>query len=164
MSIKNERATQILKQFTAEILRSSSAEILHLIKRDELSMPRMVTLMHLDKHGPTSISGISEQLSLSLGTTSHLVNQMVCKGFVTRTEDPNDRRLKLIALAERGHAFVDDVKQARITLLMQRMQTMPPELLAQALDVMELVTQHLQHVRTNETQSTTRAETKLGEE
>src|SRR4051812_588590 len=101
-TILSKKVSDVLSRFNAEMLRYSAADLLRLMQREELSMPRAVALKFLKCEGAASISDISDYLNLSLGNTSHIVDQLVCNGYVTRAEDANDRRLKLVALAPKG--------------------------------------------------------------
>lgn len=75
--------------------------------RDEgLSMPQMAALHFLHAEGPATISAVAAHLNLSLTATSHLVEQLVRHGLVTRTEDPSDRRRKRVAPTEQGERLV----------------------------------------------------------
>jgi len=138
-----KQVSDVLSRFNAEMLRYSAADLLRLMQREDLSMPRAVALKFLKCEGVASISDISNYLNLSLGNTSHIVDQLVCSGYVTRAEDANDRRLKLVALAPKGQAFVQEVEQVRIEELARRLQQLPTPLLETALRVISDVLDHL---------------------
>lgn len=75
--------------------------------RDEgLSMPQMAALHFLHAEGAATVSAVSTHLNLSLTATSHLVQQLVRHGLVTREEDPADRRRKRVAPTEQGERLV----------------------------------------------------------
>ncbi len=126
----------VLNRFTAEMFNYCIADLLRLLQREELSMPRAVALLFLKQTGSASISDISNYLNLSLGNTSHIVDQLVCGGYVTRAEDANDRRLKLVALTPKGRAFIAEVEQVRSEQMTMRLQQMPTPLLEAALTVL----------------------------
>lgn len=138
-----EEVSRVLGGFTAEVMKHSACDMLRLIQRESLSMSRMVTLNYLRRRGSASISDISQYLNLALGTTSHLVDQLVDAQFVTRSEDASDRRLKLIMLTERGRDFADEVERTRIEALARHLAAMPAPLLGQTLEVMTQVTEFL---------------------
>lgn len=140
----SKKVSDVLSRFNAEMLRYSAADLLRLMQREELSMPRAVALKFLNCEGTASISDISDYLNLSLGNTSHIVDQLVCSGYVTRAEDATDRRLKLVALAPKGQAFVQEVEQVRIEEMARRLQRLPAPLLETALGVLSEVLDHLQ--------------------
>ncbi|CAN5851268.1 hypothetical protein BH10CHL1_BH10CHL1_25120 [soil metagenome] len=140
----SQKASDLFSRFAAELGRYSAAELLRLMQREELSMPRAVALTCLAREGVMSISDISTYLNLSLGNTSHIVDQLVCSGYVTRTEDANDRRLKQVTLTTKGQAFVAEIEQVRIEEMARRLQHLPAPLLASALTVISEVLDHLQ--------------------
>lgn len=140
----SQKVSDVLSRFNAEMLQYSVADLLRLMQREELSMPRAVALLFLKQEGAASISDISNYLNLSLGNTSHIVDQLVCSGYVTRAEDANDRRLKLVALTAKGRAFIQEVEQVRIEEMARRLQQLPIPLLEAALAVISEVLDHLQ--------------------
>ncbi len=128
----------------SEMSRVSATDVLWLLQREGLSMSRALALMFLAHENMASISDISSYLNLSLGNTSHVVDQLVCGGYVTRTEDLNDRRLRQVTLTAKGHAFVQEVKQVRIRDLAQRLDCLPLALLQSADLVMSTMIEQLQ--------------------
>ncbi len=61
-------------------------------------MTQFSTLMTLHKQGTCAISEIAEELGVSTAAASQMVDRMVNDGMILRTEDPNDRRVKLVSL------------------------------------------------------------------
>lgn len=141
------RLSDVLSAFAGELMRYSMGDVLKLLRREDLSMPRLVALMYVDRRGAASISDINEYLNLSLGTTSHIVDQLVCGGYASRTEDPHDRRLKQIALTPTGQAFVEEVKRTRVAEMARRLEDLPPDTLERALAAMGDVVEHLRRAQ-----------------
>jgi DNA-binding MarR family transcriptional regulator len=135
--------SRVLSTFAAELTRSSVSGLLRLLRQAGLSMPRALTLLFLERQGEASISDISNYLNLALGTTSHIVDQLVCEGYVTRTEASTDRRQKVVQLTAKGTTFVEEVKLARIEELARRLEQMPAPLLSATLAVMAEVNTYL---------------------
>jgi DNA-binding MarR family transcriptional regulator len=128
---------EALGRLMGEIMQHSARDILCLLQREDLSMPRMTALMMLSRRGTASISDISKHLNLSLGATSHLVDKLVESGFVTRAEDPEDRRQKHVALTERGRAFAQEVRRVRVEEVTRRLEHLPAPLLASSLATLD---------------------------
>ncbi|GAC1519456.1 MAG: MarR family transcriptional regulator [Herpetosiphon sp.] len=139
-----DQLKHILCEFGAEVTRSSIGELMYIMKREEISMPQLVTLFYLRSLGTASISHIALHLSLSLGAASHLVERLVCNGFVSRTEDAADRRLKQVTLTAAGNHFLEEVRLARVDEVAHRLADMPQPLLENMLTVMQQVIAHLQ--------------------
>lgn len=125
-----------LAAFGKAIMRNTTDDMLQLMRREGLSMPRMAAVMFLSKRGVASIGDINEHLGLSLGTTSHIVDQLVEAGFVVRRECTDDRRQKLVTLAERGEAFVAEWHAARAADFSRQISGLPDPLLERLLDVL----------------------------
>ena len=135
--------SELLGMFMIEILRCDTADMLRLLKREDLSMPRIAALNIVEQHGAASISQICAYLGLSLGNTSILIDKLVCHGFVTRIEDVSDRRHKLVRLTEKGQALIQELRAARVNSVVQRMLLLPPDLLERVIDVLRDVTEQL---------------------
>ena len=138
--------TSLVGQFMAEVLRYDTDAILRLLQREDLSLARIGALNFVERRGSASISEISACLDLSLGNTSMLVDKLVCKGFVTRVEDASDRRHKVIRLTDKGQALITELRATRVNHVVQRMLLLPPDLLAQTIDVLRDVNAQLPHI------------------
>lgn len=74
----------------------------------------LVTLRRLDEPGGVSQRRLIRELNLTSGTVSVRVERLAERGFVTRTEDLQDRRNTLVALTQAGHELFDRVTPAHI--------------------------------------------------
>jgi len=135
--------SELLGRFMIEILRGDTAAMLRLLKREDLSMPRIAALNVVEQRGAASISEICAYLGLSLGNTSILIDKLVCHGFVTRIEDVSDRRHKLVRLTAKGQALIQELRAARVNSVVKRMLLLPPDLLDRVIDVLRDVTEQL---------------------
>jgi len=135
--------SELLGTLMIEILRGDTAAMLRLLKREDLSMPRIAALNVVERQGAASISEICAYLGLSLGNTSIIIDKLVCHGFVTRIEDASDRRHKLVRLTEKGQALIQELRAARVNSVVQRMRLLPPDLLDRVIDVLRDVTEQL---------------------
>jgi DNA-binding MarR family transcriptional regulator len=71
-----------------------------------LSMPQFSLLMRLYHGGGCEVHDIGTQFEVSAGAASQLVDRLVQGGLVVRSEDPQDRRVRQIALSDQGRAFI----------------------------------------------------------
>lgn len=127
---------QVLREFATELTKYSTGHMLRLMRRAELSMPQVATLIFLRKTGAVSLGDISEHLNLSLGATSHLVDRLVSSKLVSRVEDPRDRRQKQIALTDTGIVFVEEVHQVKVEEMALRIAKLPPALRERLIETM----------------------------
>ena len=77
------------------------------IKASGLSMPQFSILMQLYHRGPCGMSEISEGFGITPAAASQLVDKLVQSDLIARTEDPNDRRAKQIALTSQGKQLIE---------------------------------------------------------
>ena len=138
-----EQLSGLLSIFMTEILRYDTADMLRVLKREDLSMPRIAAMNIVEQQGAASISEICAYLNLSLGNTSILIDKLVCHDFVTRVEDASDRRHKLVRLTAKGQALIQELRAARVNSVVQRMLLLPPDLLERAIDVLRDITEQL---------------------
>ena len=85
----------------------------HYAKSTGLSMPQVSILMQLYHKGPCGMSEISERFDISAAAASQLVDKLVQAGYLQRTEDPSDRRAKLLALSATGSELIEKGNKER---------------------------------------------------
>lgn len=137
------RVGLLMKELMSTVIHQSAGEILAIMIEAGLSMPQMVTLCMLKRHGSHDISMIAAKLNLSLAATSHLVDRMVRQALVIRTEDANDRRHKQVVITTAGIDLLDRVVQARTREIAQNLAGLPPDLREQLEVVLAQVLDHL---------------------
>ena len=69
--------------------------------------PRHLALFAVLLDGPMSVNRLAETLDLAASTVSLVVGDLSRQGLLARTEDPADRRRKLISLAEPHRPAID---------------------------------------------------------
>lgn len=120
----------VVGRFAAELMNRSMGDVLQIMRRADLSLPRLVTLTYLSRQNGASISEIGDYLNLSLGATSHLIDQLVEHGYVTRFESLIDRRHKQVEITAKGRELVDEMRQARADEAARLLGELPAPLLA----------------------------------
>jgi DNA-binding MarR family transcriptional regulator len=93
-------------------------EVLRVIDESGLSFAQMKVLVELqmpdDEHTVTSLA---EDLGISTASASRAADGMVRKKLATRVEDPDDRRVKRLALTAKGRRLADRIISARLASL-----------------------------------------------
>jgi DNA-binding MarR family transcriptional regulator len=78
-----------------------------------LSFSQMSVLMRLFHGSNCGVSEIGEQLGITNAAASQTVDRMVQLGLIERTEDPDDRRAKRLALTQKGRTLMEKGIEAR---------------------------------------------------
>jgi DNA-binding MarR family transcriptional regulator len=110
---KSTQITQPLREWMDVFMHRSMRGWNHFAKSTGLSMPQFSILMQLHYKGPCGMSEISERFDVTAAAASQLVDKLVQAGYIERTEDPSDRRAKLLKLSAKGAKLVDDGIQER---------------------------------------------------
>lgn len=94
---------------------------LQVIEESGLSMTQCKALLELGGIGetpaPRQVSDLAETFGVSVPSMSRAVDGLVKKKMVTRVEDPDDRRVRRVAITAKGKQLVDTlliVRQAGI--------------------------------------------------
>jgi DNA-binding MarR family transcriptional regulator len=111
--MKSVQITQPLRAWMDVFMHRSMRGWTHFAKSTGLSMPQFSILMQLHYKGACGMSEISERFDVSAAAASQLVDKLVQAGYLERTEDPHDRRAKLLKLSTEGAKLVDDGIQER---------------------------------------------------
>lgn len=122
---------------------AAETSALALMHEAGLTLPQVVVLSILHHAGESQITALAEILGLSMSATSTLVQRLVESELVTRTEDPDDRRQKRIALTRAGATLIDRVSTQRAAEIGRGVSSLPPPLRTELLDVLGRVVEHL---------------------
>ena len=110
---KSPKLTQALRAWMDVFMHRSMRGWNQFAKSTGLSMPQFSILMQLHHKGSCGMSQISERFDVSAAAASQLVDKLVQAGYIERTEDPSDRRAKLLKLSTNGAKLVEDGIQDR---------------------------------------------------
>jgi DNA-binding MarR family transcriptional regulator len=90
---------------------------LRVIEESGLSMTQCKALLELGGIGetadPRQVGELAETFGVSLPSMSRAVDALVKKKLVTRLEDPDDRRVRRVAITAKGKQFVDTLLVVR---------------------------------------------------
>jgi MarR family 2-MHQ and catechol resistance regulon transcriptional repressor len=64
--------------------------------------------------GPLPVNGIGPKVNLTPGSISVAVDRLLAKGFVSRTESSEDRRVRVVALTPRGKSVITPIFRAHV--------------------------------------------------
>jgi DNA-binding MarR family transcriptional regulator len=92
--------------------RSMSATLQY-AREKGLSMSMIGTLFHLNRWGKAGVSDLGQHLGVSSAAASQMLDRLVEDGLIERAEDPEDRRMKVITLSDKGCQVLEDTVQAR---------------------------------------------------
>lgn len=105
MAVEDTFLTALREWMEASMHRSFHAFIRH-NRESDLSLSQVNALFRLYHHGGSSVNDLANHLGITMAAVSQLLDPLIEKGLVLRSEDSQDRRKKLIALTEMGKDLV----------------------------------------------------------
>src|ERR1700741_3077221 len=79
-----------------------------------LGLSDFAVLEALLHKGPLPVNVIGPKVNLTPGSISVAVDRRLAKGFVSRTESSEDRRVRVVALTHRGKSVITPIFRAHV--------------------------------------------------
>ncbi len=80
--------------------------------------PASVFVLHqLAANAPARLTELARCMGLDPSTISRHIRQLETSGYVTRADDPDDRRAARLRLTDRGQAVMDEAMRSRIAII-----------------------------------------------
>jgi DNA-binding MarR family transcriptional regulator len=83
----------------------------------ELTYAQSQVLFHVAAHPGCRMVDISKAFGVTLPAVTQLVDRLEQKGFITRADDPGDRRAYVLEVTRAGAALVDELHAMRLRSL-----------------------------------------------
>ena len=107
----------------------------------DLSLSQVNTLFRLYHRGPGSVNDLADHLGVTKAAVSQLLDPLIEAGLIQRSENPEDRRSKLIALTEKGQTQVEKSRNTRHAWLSELSQVLTEAEKEQLLPAIQLLNQ-----------------------
>ena len=118
---------EVIAELTNVITRVGQSQLKEFMNETGLSHSQMMTLSRLYNHGGGGISEMGTHLGTTDAAASQLIERLVNLGLVERIESETDRRMKKIALTQKGRAIFDKMIARRDKMVKQMLSTIPLE-------------------------------------
>ena len=122
----SESLVKTLMDWIEVFMRRSMRNFLLYFKQNGFSVTQIAALFLIHHKGTSSVSDIGDGLEITTPAASQLLERLVQQGLVVRSEDPNDRRLRQIALSKQGEVVLQEGLQARQKWLEDLVKLMSP--------------------------------------
>lgn len=125
MPIDNDVA--LYEQLMERLMLGFKARMMQVCKAGDLTPPQFFALMTIRRLGRTKMSPLGDELGLSMGAASTLIDRLVTRGLVQRDADPSDRRAVFVCLSPKGEEVLGEALAARRQLLTQVLAPLPAD-------------------------------------
>lgn len=106
-----------------------------------LSMTQLSTLMHLYHRGACGVSNIGSHLGVTNAAASQMIDRLVGLGYLERSEDPADRRVRQITVTARGRRLIESAVAARHRWIEALTESLSPNQQQLIIEALTLLTQ-----------------------
>jgi DNA-binding MarR family transcriptional regulator len=118
MRVSDDQLAEQMLQVVPLIMAAIRAEVRR-HREDDLSLAQYRVLVFLRDKRDVSLSAVAEHIGLSLPSMSKMVDGLVARGFVSRTEAQGDRRRLALCLTDAGVVTVEGALAATQAALAQ---------------------------------------------
>jgi DNA-binding MarR family transcriptional regulator len=104
-----------------------------------LSIGQLKSLFFISNRGATSLSKLAAALRVTPTNTTGIVDRLLKRGLITRTESPDDRRVLLLRTTPLGDELITELRQKRkerMAELFNRLSEEEAKYMAEALKIM----------------------------
>jgi DNA-binding MarR family transcriptional regulator len=98
---------------------AGGSDVLRVIDESGLTFAQMKVLVELQAADDetSTVTALSEDIGISVPSASRAADGLVRKKLATRVEDPDDRRVRRLALSSKGQRLADRIISARLASL-----------------------------------------------
>jgi DNA-binding MarR family transcriptional regulator len=108
-----------------------------------LSMSQVAALFQIHQSGRLAVSDIGDNLGVTNAAASQLLDRLVLQGLVLRSENPQDRREKQLALTDLGRQVLQESSQTRLVWLERLTCTLSLEEQVKVAQGLEILIDHM---------------------
>ena len=137
---------RLLQDWSSTLIRLTMHEFTRSIRANGLSMTQMSILMYLHFRGPSEVMGLCELMQVSAAAASQMVERLVQQGVVYRSSSPNDRRVRLVNLTDRGRQAVLSSITAQQSWVQSITARLTDEEMDKSAEVLQLLAEHAAQV------------------
>src|SRR5512146_680708 len=94
-------------------MRHSGRDFRRYMDENDLSFSQVNVLMRLFHRGKCGVSQMGEEMGVTNAAASQAIDRLVHMGLIARSEDPLDRRAKILLLTDKGRKLVGRAIEAR---------------------------------------------------
>jgi DNA-binding MarR family transcriptional regulator len=78
-----------------------------------LTIPQLKSLFYISRHGKVNPSGLASGIRVTPANVTGIVDRLVEQGLLTRTPDPDDRRISWLTVTDKGKILISDLREGR---------------------------------------------------
>ena len=121
-----EELTSLLAVVMKRLMLATGENFFQAVEDLGLSLSQIKSLGCLGDGEPASLGQLGERVHLSLPAVSRAVEGLVQRGYVTREEDPEDRRSKRVRITRKGRRTFEQLMALRVAGMREFVESLEP--------------------------------------
>jgi DNA-binding MarR family transcriptional regulator len=110
---KREELIEELFESSQAVQRAWKLHFFKVLGEEGFTPPQLGLLFFIKEHQPVTASALATHLQVSRSAASQMLEKLAQAGFISREEDPNDRRLTYIRISASGEKKLKKLEQKR---------------------------------------------------
>jgi len=139
--LKREELIESILQFSDRLFK----ELLPIVPKEildiDLTTPQLKVVLLLFLNGSMRMSLLASGLGVTLATTTGIVDRLVERDILLRESQPDDRRVVLCRLSNRGHELTSGLWQAARERVKELLRAVDPSRLVLLSEALEALSQ-----------------------
>jgi DNA-binding MarR family transcriptional regulator len=78
-----------------------------------LTIPQLKSLFYISRHGRVNLSGLASGIRVTPANVTGIADRLVEQDLLTRTPDPDDRRVSWLRATDKGKTLINDLREGR---------------------------------------------------
>ena len=78
-----------------------------------LTIPQLKSLFFIANQGSTNFTKLASALGVTPSNVTGIIDRLVEQGLVSRQENPEDRRMLMLRVTDKGEAIIADLRERR---------------------------------------------------
>lgn len=136
--------TQLIELFH-QINRRLIHVMMPLIKERQFTVAEMFMLMRLSKGGPCRITDLASMIGIPASTSTGILDRLEGQGFVTRNQDPDDRRSVIVRATPKVHDLTGHILAPMEKTIKTVLSKMPETRVRSLVKDLQYVLEELEH-------------------
>lgn len=123
--VSRSQLVELLNELNGILMVNSIGDLMNYLQEQDISPPRFNALQIINLYPGITITTLAQQLKLTLGSASQLIDRLENDGLVIRQESANDRRVRRIFLLEKGNDIITAVRTMTSIKLDEQLSGVP---------------------------------------
>ena len=143
----SEEFSTVLQEWNKSFMQGTMHAIKNFMSENKISFTQASLLMRLYHGGKIGVSDLGEHLGITNPATSQAIDPLVKDGYLERTEDPEDRRVKRLALTPRGVALIEQGLKLHAERISRLEQSLSGDQRKQVVSALKILTEAANKLR-----------------